>query len=150
MYKLSSIIQKLEECSDMTVLKVNYLAGRFAPLACVAGWIGLRAAEGITLKAGNSRSIPPDVDIVLPEGNAFHAALRSSIFKKYGVLQTNSIGAADGNQPSRPVYAVLGVTAPENLCTCQFRIVESCSPLRFTVVDHLEGLKQGRFGSMVK
>ncbi len=139
-------------------LKVKYFTEGIDPLACVPGsdWVDLRAAEDISLKAGDSCLIPLGVAIALPEGYEAHVVPRSSTFKNYGVLQTNSMGVVDGSyrgdgdQWRWPVYATRDVTIPKNSRICQFRIVENQPPLYFTVVDHLEGVDRGGFGSTGK
>ena len=139
-------------------LKVKYFTSDLEPLACVPGsdWVDLRAAEEIVLKAGEYRLIPLGVAIALPEGFEAHVVPRSSTFKNYGVLQTNSMGVVDGSyrgdgdQWHWPVYATRDVVIPKNSRICQFRIVENQPPLLFTTVERLEGVDRGGFGSTGK
>ncbi|MBQ9082789.1 MAG: deoxyuridine 5'-triphosphate nucleotidohydrolase, partial [Clostridia bacterium] len=58
-------------------------------------WIDLRAAERVELKAGEFRLISLGVSIQLPTGYEAHIAPRSSTFKKWGILQVNSVGVVD-------------------------------------------------------
>ena len=79
----------------MVEIKVKYWLDELEPLCYVDGksdWIDLRAAQDVQLKAGEFRLIPLGVSIALPEGYEAHIAPRSSTFKNYGILQTNSMG----------------------------------------------------------
>ena len=52
------------------------------------------------LKAGQYAMIPLGVAMKLPEGYEAHIAPRSSTFKNYGLIQTNSIGIVDNSYSS--------------------------------------------------
>ena len=58
-------------------------------------WIDLRAAEDVVLHKGDFALIPLGVSIKLPEGYEALLAPRSSTFKRYGIIQTNSMGVID-------------------------------------------------------
>ena len=76
-------------------IKVRYLCEDLEPLRYVDGksdWIDLQASETVTLKAGEFRLIPLGVAVALPDGYEAHIVPRSSTFKNYGILQTNSMG----------------------------------------------------------
>ena len=82
----------------MEEIKVKYFQEDMEELCYVAGksdWIDLRAAQEVSLKAGEFRLIPLGVAIALPQGYEAHIAPRSSTFKNYGTLQTNSVGVVD-------------------------------------------------------
>ena len=82
----------------METITVKYFHEDMEPLCYVEGksdWIDLRAAEEVTLKAGELKLIPLGVAMALPEGYEAHLAPRSSTFKNYGILQTNAIGVVD-------------------------------------------------------
>ena len=126
----------------METIYVRYFHEDMEPLCYVEGksdWIDLRTAEEVTLKAGEFRLIPLGIAIALPEGYEAHLAPRSSTFKNYGILQTNSIGVVDwsyrGDKGAR---------------ICQFRIVENQPKLNFVAVEHLNGPDRGGFGSTGK
>ena len=79
-------------------LKIRYLSADIDRLCYIAGksdWIDLRAAEEIHMKAGEFRLIPLGVAIALPAGYEAHVVPRSSTFKNFGILQTNSMGVID-------------------------------------------------------
>lgn len=143
----------------MKEIKVKYFVDDIDELCYVAGksdWIDLHAAEEVTLKAGEFRLIPLGVAIALPEGWEAHIVPRSSTFKNYGILQTNSMGVVDcsycgdNDQWRMPVYATRDVTIEKNARICQFRIMQNQPPLTFIRVEHLEGPDRGGFGSTGK
>ncbi len=143
----------------MEEIKVKYFVDGIDELCAVAGksdWIDLHAAEEVTLKAGEFRLIPLGVAMALPEGYEAHIVPRSSTFKNYGILQTNSMGVVDSSyrgdndQWRMPVYATRDVTIEKNARICQFRIVRNQPPLTFTRVEHLDGPDRGGFGSTGK
>ena len=105
------------------------------------------------------RGVPADplgVAIALPEGYEAHIVPRSSTFKNYGILQTNSMGVVDytyrgdGDQWRMPAYATRDVTIEKNARICQFRIMKNQPRLTFTKVEHLDGPDRGGFGSTGK
>lgn len=55
-------------------------------------WYDLRAAETVEMKMGDYRLISLGVSMKLPDGYEAHIVPRSSTFKSFGVLQTNSMG----------------------------------------------------------
>ena len=60
-------------------------------------WIDLRAAEDVSLRAGEFRYLRLGVGMILPEGYEAHVAPRSSTFKNFGVLVANSFGIIDNS-----------------------------------------------------
>ena len=140
----------------MEEIKVKYFHDDMEELCYVDGksdWIDLRAAVEVTLKAGEFRLIPLGVAIALPKGYEAHLAPRSSTFKNYGILQTNSVGVVDcsycgdNDQWRMPVYAVRDTEIHVNDRICQFRIMENQPKIVFDEVEHLEGADRGGFGS---
>lgn len=55
-------------------------------------WIDLRAAEELFIPANTFAMIHLGVAMKLPEGYEAHIAPRSSTFKKWGIIQVNSVG----------------------------------------------------------
>ena len=108
------------------------------------------------MKAGEFRLIPLGVAMKLPEGYEAHVVPRSSTFKNYGLIMTNSVGIIDntycgpGDQWFMPVYAVRDTVVHFNDRICQFRIVENQPPLQFTESDLTEETDRGGFGSTGK
>ncbi len=119
----------------------------------VGDWIDLRAAETVALKAGESRYISLGVAMKLPAGYEAHVAPRSSTFKTWGILQTNSVGVVDNSFSGTndvwryPVYATRDTVIEENDRICQFRIVERMPELEFEETDALDEEDRGGFGS---
>ena len=113
-------------------------------------WIDLRAAEEVTLKAGESRLISLGVSMKLPEGYEAHIVPRSSTFKRWGILQTNSMGVVDESYAGdediwrMPVYAVRDTHIQLNDRICQFRIVEKMPPVE---LQRWTAWKPGRAGA---
>ena len=143
----------------METIKVKYFSDDMEPLCYVDGksdWIDLHTAEEVTLKAGEFRLIPLGVAIALPEGYEAHIVPRSSTFKNYSILQTNSMGVVDcsycgdNDQWRMPVYATRDVTIEKGARICQFRIMKNQPQLEFLTVDHLDGPDRGGFGSTGK
>ena len=136
-------------------LQVKYMVEGLEELCCVPGsdWVDLRCAEETVLKAGEYRLIPLGIAVALPEGYEAHVVPRSSTFRNYGILQTNSMGVVDGSycgdgdQWRWPVYATRDTVIPKNTRICQFRVVENQPPLTFLRVERLENPDRGGFGS---
>ena len=116
-------------------------------------WIDLRANETISLKKGDFKLIPLGVGMKLPEGYEAHVAPRSSTFKNWGILQTNSIGIIDNSYSGNndqwlmPVYATRDIVIQRNERVCQFRIVEKQPMIEFDTVEFLDDIDRGGFGS---
>ena len=60
-------------------------------------WIDLRSAEEVHMKAGEFKLISLGISIKIPEMFEMWLAPRSSTFKKFGIIQTNSIGIIDSD-----------------------------------------------------
>ena len=92
----------------------------------------------------------------IPEGYEAHLAPRSSTFKTWGIIQTNSVGVVDFSYNSHddvwkmPVYATRDTVIEVNDRICQFRIVENQPKIVFEEVEYLEGVARGGFGSTGK
>ena len=116
-------------------------------------WVDLRTAEDIILKVGEFKLIPLGVAMMLPKGYEALVIPRSSTFKKYGVIQSNSIGLIDeaycGNNDEWkfPAYATKNVFIPKNTRICQFRIIEHQTTVSFIETEHLSDIDRGGFGS---
>lgn len=116
-------------------------------------WIDLRAAQTVSLKAGEYKLIPLGVGMVLPYNYEAHIVPRSSTFKNFGIIQTNHYGVIDhsycgeNDQWYFPAYAMRDTVIHKNDRICQFRIIERQPEVLFDVVDHLEANSRGGFGS---
>lgn len=140
----------------METIQIKYFTDKIDRLAYIGGksdWIDLRAAEDITLKAGEFKLIPLGVAMKLPKGYEAHIVPRSSTFKNFGVIQTNHQGVidetycGDGDQWYFPAYAMRDTEIKTNDRICQFRIMEHQPALQFDEVAALEGEDRGGIGS---
>lgn len=139
-------------------IKIKYFNKNIDKLKYIGGaeksnWIDLRAAETVILKAGDFALVPLGIAMKLPEGYEAHIAPRSSTFKNYGIIMTNSVGVVDtkfsGNndQWRMPVYATRDTMIKENDRICQFRIMECQPEIEFEEVERMEDPDRGGFGS---
>lgn len=137
-------------------IKIQYHSNEIEKLEYIGGksdWIDLRAAEKKVLKKGDFALINLGISMQIPKGYEAHIAPRSSTFKKWGILQTNSIGIIDNSYCSSediwmmPVYATRDTVIEVNDRICQFRIVENQPHIVFEEVEKLDGPVRGGFGS---
>lgn len=140
----------------MPSIRIKYFTDKIDKLTYVDGksdWIDLRASEEVALKAGEFKLIPLGVAMELPKGYEAHLVPRSSTFKNYGILQTNSCGiidcsyCGDDDMWRMPVYATRDTVIHQNDRICQFRIVENQPKISFDEVDTLGNADRGGFGS---
>lgn len=116
-------------------------------------WIDLRSAEKVDLKAGEYRCIKLGVAMELPKGYSAIIVPRSSTFKHWGVIQTNSIGiidhsyCGDGDEWMLPIYATRDTTINYGERICQFRLLKNYSAFDFETVESLCNPDRGGFGS---
>ena len=116
-------------------------------------WIDLRAAEDVVMKAGEFRIISLGVSMKLPEGYEAHLAPRSSTFKKWGVLQANSVGVIDNSYCGEndvwgfPALAMRDTVIHKGDRICQFRLQKVMEPVELVEVEHLTSPDRGGFGS---
>lgn len=140
----------------MPSIRIKYFTDKIDKLTYVDGksdWIDLRVSEDVELKAGEFKLIPLGVAMELPKGYEAHLVPRSSTFKNYGILQTNSCGIIDcsycGDEDMwrMPVYATRDTVIHQNDRICQFRIVENQPKITFDEVESLGNADRGGFGS---
>ena len=117
-------------------------------------FIDLRSQKDIELKQGEFTLIPLGVSIKLPEGYFAMLVPRSSTFKNYGIIQTNSVGIIDESYAHdddiwmMPVYATRDTFINKNDRICQFGIFEKAKDIQIIEVDHLDTEEaRGGFGS---
>ena len=139
-------------------IKIKYLDDSIKRLTYVEGksdWIDLAAAETVTLNKGEFKLIHLGVAMELPEGYEAHIAPRSSTYKNFKILQTNSVGVVDRSYcgPNdwwkMAVYATEDTTINKGDRIAQFRIIENQPKLNF-VESELTGKDRGGFGSTGK
>lgn len=116
-------------------------------------WIDLRSRVTIDLATGNYYEIPLGVAMKLPDGYEAIVAPRSSTFKKWGIIQTNSVGiidnsyCGDNDEWKLPVIATRKTTIHAGDRICQFRIQKKMTKPTFKTVSHLSDKDRGGFGS---
>lgn len=116
-------------------------------------WIDLRASNAYHLHVGDFALIDLGVSMKLPDGYEAHIAPRSSTFKNYGIIQTNSVGIVDNSFSGTndiwkmPVYATRDCYIKANDRICQFRLVKKMNEVGFEEVTELDETDRGGFGS---
>lgn len=143
----------------MQNIKVKYFNDRLEKLQYIdnkSDWIDLRAAEHIEMEAGEFKLIPLGVAMELPAGYEAHIVPRSSTFKNFGIIQTNSTGIVDeayqgdNDQWFFPALAMRDTVINVNDRICQFRIVEHQPKIEFVEVVSLGNKDRGGHGSTGK
>lgn len=119
-------------------------------------WIDLRAAETVEMKAGEFKLIPLGIGMILPEGYEANIVPRSSTFKNFGIIQTNSFGvidnsySGDNDQWFFPAYALRDTVINKNDRICQFRLNKIQNYIEVIEVEHLKDKDRGGHGSTGK
>lgn len=146
------------EDDETEKVKIKYFDNEIDKIEKISkgDWIDLRSAETVHLKKGEFHLIPLGVGMKLPEGYEAHVVPRSSTYKNFKVIQTNHIGiidnsySGDSDQWMMPVIAMEDTTINKNDRICQFRINEIQPEIEFEVVEHLDDVSRGGFGSTGK
>ncbi|MCM3240345.1 dUTP diphosphatase [Heyndrickxia oleronia] len=116
-------------------------------------WLDLRAAQTIEMKKDEFKLIPLGVAMEIPEGYEAHIVPRSSTFKNFGIIETNSMGVidesykGDNDQWFFPAYALRDTVIEFNDRICQFRIMEKMPAVELIEVDSLGNENRGGLGS---
>ena len=132
---------------------INYHGTPELEMTEIGDWIDLYVAEEVGLQKGERTYISQGVSMKLPEGYEAILAPRSSTFKRYGIIQTNSIGVIDnsycGNDDiwMMPVLATRPVVIPKGARICQFRIQKKQPRIKFEAVPSLRNINRGGLGS---
>ena len=141
---------------SMEKIEIKYFSDEIEKLRYIDGksdWIDLRASEDVEMKKGDFKMIPLGIAMKLPEGYEAHVVPRSSTFKNFGVIMTNSVGiidnsyCGDGDQWHFPALAIRDTEIHKNDRICQFRIIKNQPVIEFDEVEHLEFGNRGGFGS---
>ena len=139
----------------MKRIKIKYFTNEIDRLKkiTIGDWIDLRAAKTIELKKGEFALIPLGVAMQLPKGYEAFVVPRSSTFKNFGIIQTNSIGVidetykGDKDQWFYPVYALRDTVINVNDRICQFRIIKSMPEIDFEEVEVLNNPDRNGIGA---
>ena len=162
--------------TDKKTIRIKYFEGAKKLEKISKGdWIDLYANKDMFIPEGTRAMIPLGVAMELPEGYEAHLAPRSSTFKTWGIIQTNSVGVVDhsymgdNDQWHMPVYCLVGKDRKYDECgimedcgiymnncgtfihkgdkIAQFRIMEVQPEIEFEEVEHLGNEDRGGFGS---
>ena len=131
----------------------HYYADLYGDAQGRGDWIDLRSAEDIELHAGQFYLISLGISMQLPEGYEALVVPRSSTFKNWGILQTNSVGVIDEDYCGTddiwrfPCFATRESNISKGDRICQFRIFKHQPPLAMNMRAKLEGDNRGGFGS---
>ena len=115
-------------------------------------WIDLAVSETYELRAGEFKLLDLGVAIQLPAGYEALLVPRSSTFKKFGVIQANSIGVIDNSYCGKEdwwkmaVIAARDIIIPKGTRVCQFRLLRNQPS--FTIIEsELSDNNRGGFGT---
>lgn len=148
-------------------LRIKYFKGATKLKQIEKGnWIDVYARKDVFVPEGERAMVPLGFALELPKGYEGHLAPRSSTFKTWGVIQTNSVGVVDdtyigdNDEWMMPVYCLQGKNeilrgTGKNKGTLihqgdkigQFRIMESMPQIVFNEVESLENEDRGGFGT---
>ena len=118
-------------------------------------WIDLMANQDTIIPSGQMKLIPLGVAMKLPEGYEAHLAPRSSTFKNFRIIQTNSVGVIDNSYSGPndewkfPAYTPgpTDIEIKKGSRICQFRIIERQPEIEFVEDDLSDQSDRGGFGS---
>ena len=116
-------------------------------------WIDLCAAEDVEMFQGELKFISLGFSMKLPDGYEAHVVPRSSTYKKWHIIQANSMGVIDNSYCGNddiwkfPAIAMKDTNIEKGDRICQFRIVKKQPQVYFTFVDDLKSENRGGFGS---
>lgn len=119
----------------------------------IGDWIDLRAAEDVDLKKGEFKLISLGVSMQLPFGYEALVLPRSSTYKNYGIIMSNSTAVIDESYNGNsdiwhfPALAMRDTHINKNDRICQFRIFEHQPKIEFITVDKLNNPNRGGIGS---
>lgn len=139
----------------MFAIKIKYFDREIEKIEKIdiGDWIDLRAADTVVMNKGEYAMIPLGVGMILPAGFEAYVVPRSSTFKNYGIIQTNSFAiidesyCGDNDQWFFPAYATRRTVINKGDRICQFRIQSKQPSLTFVEVESLNDVDRGGFGS---
>lgn len=138
-------------------IKVKYIkdsCGKtIKPIDSFGDWIDLRCSEDIELDCGDYYEVPLGIAVEMPDGYEAHIVPRSSTYKKWGIIQANSVGivdnkyCGDGDEWHFPVIALRKTKLHKNDRICQFRLFRSMEQIDCVFVETLGNENRGGLGS---
>lgn len=147
-------------------IRIKYFEGAVRLKKIAKGnWIDVYANKDMFIKEGERAMIPLGFALELPKGYEAHLAPRSSTFKTWGIIQTNSVGVVDdtyigdNDQWHMPVFCLQGKDLNEDIKGTfikrgdkigQFRIMEVMGDIELLEVDSFGNEDRGGFGTTGK
>ena len=144
-------------------IRVKYFEGAIKLKKIEKGnWIDVYANKEIFVEVNERAMVPLGFALELPKGWEGHLAPRSSTFKTWGIIQTNSVGIVDdtyigdNDQWHMPVYCLQGKDEKDGIKGTwirrgdkigQFRIMEVMPSIEFEEVESFGNKERGGFGS---
>ena len=136
-------------------LKIRYHRDIFPTLPDVeqhGNFVDVYSAETVMLTKGEFHLLNLGISVECPAGYWMQLVPRSSTFKNWGIIQTNSFGVVDTSYcgdndiVKLPILSTREICIPANTRICQFRLVKDIN-FDIVTVDKLEGQDRGGFGS---
>ncbi len=168
----NAISEKLDVISKIPEnIRIKYLKDDITRLTKIdqGDWIDVYAAETIIIPEGGHALIPLGFCMELPKGYEAYLAPRSSTFKNWGIIVTNSVGIidesynGDGDQWMLSVYCLNGkeilrinnedvkaTVIHKNDKIAQFRIMKKMPMINFLEVNNLGNEDRNGLGSTGK
>lgn len=119
-----------------------------------SNWIDLRTTHKTYLKFGEYALLDLGIAMQLPDGYEGILLPRSSTFKNFHIIQTNSMGVIDNSYCGdedywmMPVYALRDTCIPAHTRICQFRLQKVMDrDIKLTMVKSLNNESRGGFGT---
>lgn len=151
-------------------IRIKYFEGATKLMKISKGnWIDVYANADVFVTQGERAMIPLGFALELPRGWEGHLAPRSSTFKSWGIIQTNSLGIVDdtyigdNDQWHMPVFCLKGMNVEvingakkegtwvrKGDKIAQFRIMEVMPEIEFEEVGCFGNIDRGGFGSTGK
>jgi dUTP pyrophosphatase len=135
-------------------VQIHYLPGSpHLEAKTYGGCIDLYNYDELCLKTGEKGFINFGLSMKLPEGYDALIFPRSSTFKRYGILMTNSVGYIDNSYNGTDdywracVYATRDIIIPKGTRCFQFRIIKQQPEINFVQRESLNPYNRGGFGS---
>lgn len=144
-------------------IRIRYFDGATKLKKITKGnWIDVYSRKDIFIGQEERAMIPLGFALELPKGYEGHLAPRSSTFKTWGIIQTNSVGVVDdtyigdNDEWHMPVYCLdpkdsfeykIGTWIHKGDKIGQFRIMEVMPEIEFEEVEFFNNTDRGGFGS---
>lgn len=140
-------------------IKIKYLQDATRMNKITKGnWIDVYAYQDTFVPEGERAMINLGFALELPKGWEGHLAPRSSTFKTWGIIQTNSVGVVDDTYIGdndiwhMPVYCLQakdenGTWIRKGDKIGQFRIMEVMPEIEFEEVEFFNNIDRGGFGT---